>query len=198
MDKEPITQETIRKIQKQMNEIFASLSGTADYKASIQMLQAATREMPSIAAFSRDAAQGLMPEATRGNTVYPELFGQYLAEIDTEEKCNSVLAGMTESEGQQLSRYLTEMMKVTLPGMREAGLDALKQLPRRRGGGRPKEIDEERAERICKKIAKHIENGLRTGDAQRRVAAQEGISERAVREAWQNRKKKQMDHADDE
>lgn len=154
MTKEPITEETLRKIQRQqreMAEIITRLSGTANYSAAIQMLQTATNDMPSIPTFSREAAQGLMPEATRGNTVYPELFGQYLAEIDTEEKYNSVIAGMTESEGQQLSRYLAEMLKHVLPGVREAGLDTLKQLPHRRGGGRPKEIDEERAERIRKR-----------------------------------------------
>ncbi|HEX4228897.1 MAG TPA: hypothetical protein VHZ07_09510 [Bryobacteraceae bacterium] len=195
MVEDGMTDETLRKLKEQFQELkhtFTSLSGSSDYSVAIQELQALTKDMPLLAPFLRDAAERMMPEATRGNTVRPEMFTRYLAAIDTEEKFDLVLASMTESDGQQLSRHLTQMLKSVLPNIREDGLETLKKLPHRRGGGRKKEVDDERAERICKKIAKHIESGVSIGDAQRRVSKDERLSERTVREVWQNRKKRHL------
>lgn len=163
MAREPITPKTLRSLQHQMDrlrQIITRSADAADFTSAIRSIQAGATVMPSLEVFVHDMAEQMMPEATQGNTVQPQLFAQILGLLDTEEKCDSILANMSEPEGRLLNEHLGQLLHGVLPDMRKVGLETLKQLPHRRGGGREKVIDEERAEKICQRVAKLHQYGV--------------------------------------
>lgn len=180
----------IRQLAGQLRKIMTEVTGFPNFESATGFLKVKTTEMPGWPVLAHQMAEQMHP-ATRGNTVQPEKFGQILTEIDSEEKINGILVQFSEEEGQQLRDFLSDVLFEILPNVREGLLPAIKKLPHRRAGGRKKEVDNERAYRIRINIAKLYESGVNIGDAQRRVAKQENLSERTVREVWQSRKKNQ-------
>ena len=86
----------------------------------------------------------------------------------------------------QVEQLLTRMFNEVLPNQRSAALELGKQLPHRQKGGRTKAVPDEAAgQEINRKISAFIADGLSVGDAQKRVATQEQISERTIRRIWQ-------------
>jgi hypothetical protein len=175
----------------QVVEHFCRATGTTSYEEAFASLRTLFRDRSaSPAAWIHALAQHIYP-ANGPDSVDPEQFDEILGQIDTREKCDSVLANLPEEEVPKAEKFLDALLKQILPAQRASAQNLVKALPPRRTGGPKSTIPSEaKCRQINKEISKLHADGVSLGTAQRRVATKWGKSLRTVQRIWALRRPK--------
>lgn len=184
------TQKRLRPKFDQMIGLFAAMSGSDSYEDAIAMLRQQFQDKnTSPAPWLHKIARQMNP-ADQPDSVDPELFYEILSLIDTEEKALAVFNSLPEEGAPQIEDFFSFLLNEFFPSMKSDAHRMAKRLPQRRDGGRPSTVPgDEECQAICNEISKLERDGLKRGDAQRRLAARKGLKLRTIQRIWAARNK---------
>jgi hypothetical protein len=184
------TADRIQRLADRLWEYFCSISGAANYEASIKTLRENAQQYPSFAVWAHRWVRENYP-TPQLDTIQPENFPDILGLIDSREKFGAVIIQLPEEAAPEMEKFLEWMLKECLPSLRAGAQSMVKHLPQRRGGGRPTTMPSPaKCRQICKDITKLHGSGVPLGLAQNRISTKEGISIRMVQRIWAARKLK--------
>jgi hypothetical protein len=169
---------------------FRAMSGEKTYDQAIEAVQAECWNPNSSPAPWLHKKAREIYQTHEQDTVQPDLFPQYLAEMDSLEKARAVFVSLPEEEVSQIEAVLDFLLKTFLPQTKANAKRVGTVLPQRRDGGPKSKMP---PEEDCRTIYDEVERLARSvgrGVAQGRVAKRKKLSLRMVQRICKAQKEK--------
>ena len=200
-----MTAEKLQKVRKSQRRVWAALvraTGSPDLYSAITGLREFLRSdlAPPIDYIHKlaRARQAQMPDLPQDpDTVPLSRFDEVLAMIDTPEKCDLVLATLSDEEIPAVEAFQHKMLYEIIPAIKARYAETARLIPPPPHGGRKKLVPSAtECKDICDRITSLIAVGVSTGDAHQRVKDQinrkkskeEELSTRTIQRIWRGRK----------